>query len=148
MIAQLRTQACSGDIHDLAHVSTEDCLSDCLTKSSAKSDNLRLAVATGTLKNIDKHPPFRSLVQHKAFYSGPLSWCCNWIRNVPDSRFLNVAWEDWDVGEEALCAYANYPVSFMNWRLHSADDSYCDAYDVDAYYAHEHIAFDPHSAVS
>ena len=35
MITRLRSEACSGSIDDVAHVSMEDCLSDCLTKGSA-----------------------------------------------------------------------------------------------------------------
>ena len=37
--AILRKEACSGSIHDLAHISTQNCLADCLTKSSAKADS-------------------------------------------------------------------------------------------------------------
>ena len=69
MINQLRTEACSGSIHDLAHVVSADCLADCLTKQSAKPDALVKAVDTGVLPNVDKHPPFRELMQnrHKAY---------------------------------------------------------------------------------
>ena len=35
MIPMLRKEACSGSIHDLAHIPTKNCLSDCLTKASA-----------------------------------------------------------------------------------------------------------------
>ena len=68
MITQLRTEACSGSIHDLAHVVSADCMSDCLTKNSARPDALIKAVRTGLLPNCDKHPPFRSLLEnrHKA----------------------------------------------------------------------------------
>ena len=31
MISMLRKEACSGSIHDLAHISTQNCLADCLT---------------------------------------------------------------------------------------------------------------------
>ena len=31
---KLRKEACSGSIHDLAHIPTQNCLSDCLTKAS------------------------------------------------------------------------------------------------------------------
>ena len=65
MINQLRTEACSGSIDDLAHVVSADCLADCLTKESAKADNLLKAVNTGVLPNLDKHPPFRQLMQHR-----------------------------------------------------------------------------------
>ena len=33
MISMLRTEACSGRIHDLAHIPTQNCLADCLTKA-------------------------------------------------------------------------------------------------------------------
>ena len=52
-------EACSGQIEDLAHVVSVDCLSDCLTKASAKADALVKAVSTGVLSNLDLHPPFR-----------------------------------------------------------------------------------------
>ena len=67
MIHMLRKEACSGAIDDLAHVRTDFCLSDCLTKASAKSHNLRLAVETSVLPDVDTHPSFRTLMQHKAF---------------------------------------------------------------------------------
>ena len=40
MISMLRKEACSGSIRDLAHTPTQNCLGDCLTKASAKADNL------------------------------------------------------------------------------------------------------------
>ena len=40
MISMLRQESCSGSISDLAHVRTEFCLSDCLTKQSARPDSL------------------------------------------------------------------------------------------------------------
>ena len=67
MIQMLRKEANSGRIADLAHVSTHDCLSDCLTKHSAKPDNLVKAVETGILPNVDSHPPFRTMTEHKAY---------------------------------------------------------------------------------
>ena len=67
MIQMLRKEACSGSIDDLAHVRTEVCLSDCLTKASAKATNIRLAVETSVLPDVDMHPSFRTLMQHKAF---------------------------------------------------------------------------------
>ena len=85
MINQLRHEACSGSIDDLAHVVSEDCLADCLTKSSAKPAALIKAVETGWLPNVDKHPPFRELMRgkHKAYYTGDLvSWI---VRNIPDA---------------------------------------------------------------
>ena len=67
MIQMLRKEANSGRIDDLAHVVTSDCLSDCLTKHSAKPDALIKAVETGIIPNTDAHPPFRSLLEHKAY---------------------------------------------------------------------------------
>ena len=55
MIQMLRKEACSGAIDDLAHVGTENCLSDCLTKHSAKPDALIRAVEYGTLPSVDTH---------------------------------------------------------------------------------------------
>ena len=70
MIQMLRKEATSGSIEDLAHVRTDFCLGGCLTKQSAKSDALRKAVDTGTLTDVDMHPPFRTLLQHKGIYVG------------------------------------------------------------------------------
>eukprot|EP00975_Prorocentrum_lima_P049442 10342059-Prorocentrum_lima.AAC.1 len=50
MIKKLRHEACSGSLHDVAHVVSQDCLSDCLTKQPP---------------NADKHPPSRELMQHR-----------------------------------------------------------------------------------
>jgi hypothetical protein len=72
MIQMLRKEACSGSIHDLAHIRTALCLSDALTKSSAKPDELVAAVSTGTLKEVDTHPNFRPLIKHRAFL---MQWC-------------------------------------------------------------------------
>ena len=84
MIQMLRKEACSGSIADLAHVVTADCLADCLTKASANSLNLRTAVLTGVIQNIDCHKPFRELVKQKAYL---LSWihqvCTHIPTNVP-----------------------------------------------------------------
>ena len=67
MIQMLREELCSGTMHDLAHVTTDNCLSDCLTKQSSKPDNLIEAVETGRLPYVDVHPLYRSLIKHKAF---------------------------------------------------------------------------------
>jgi hypothetical protein len=67
MIQMLRKESCSGEIDDLAHVRTEDCLSDCLTKQNIKADTLVKAVETGILNNIDTHPSFRELLKHRAY---------------------------------------------------------------------------------
>ena len=51
MISMLRKEACSGSIHDLAHIPTQNFLADCLTKASSKADNLITAVQT-----FSRHP--------------------------------------------------------------------------------------------
>ena len=93
MINQLRHDACSGAIDDLAHVVSEDCLSDCLIKTPAKPDALIKAVDSGYLPNVDKHPPFRELMKnkHKAYAvdyfecTGEfVSWLVGNIRYVQD----------------------------------------------------------------
>ena len=66
MIQMLRKEACSGAIADLSHVRTEHCR-DSLTKKSANPKNLMDAVRNGWLKELDAHPPFRSMLEHKAF---------------------------------------------------------------------------------
>ena len=42
---------------------------DCLTKSSAKADNLITTVKTWRLLEVDVYPNFRTLIEHKAFLS-------------------------------------------------------------------------------
>ena len=72
MIFMLRKEACSGSIHDLAHIPTQNCLADGLKKSSAKADSLITAVKTRRLPEDDVHPNFRTHMEHKAFLS---TWC-------------------------------------------------------------------------
>ena len=81
MIQMLRKEACSGAIDDLAHVKTQDCLADCLTKHSAKPDVLIQAVPSGILPNVDVHPSFRSLMRHKAFLA---SWLTSHLNHAID----------------------------------------------------------------
>ena len=38
MSSMLREEACTGSIHDIAHIPTQNCLTNCLTKASAKDD--------------------------------------------------------------------------------------------------------------
>ena len=92
MINQLRREACSGSIHDLAHVVSADCLADCLTKASAKPDALIEAVRTGTIVNVDKHQSFRELMRskHKAYAvenddesTSLVAWL---VHNIKDAR--------------------------------------------------------------
>ena len=67
MIQMLRKEACSGSTADLSHIRTQWCLADCLTKKSANPQALIDAVRQGILKEVDAHPPFRALVEHKAY---------------------------------------------------------------------------------
>ena len=84
MINQLRKESLSGAIDDLAHVVSEDCLSDCLTKASAKPQALIQAVETGILPNVDKQPPFRELMRNKHRAYGCTDELVSWIvRNIP-----------------------------------------------------------------
>ena len=76
MIQMLRKESVSGRIDDLAHVVSADCLSDCLTKHSAKPDALVKAISTGYLENVDSHPPFRTLMKHTAFLG---QWIAHYI---------------------------------------------------------------------
>ncbi len=57
MVQMLRKESCSGSIEDLAHVRTEFCLSDVLTKGTVKPEALVQAVETGVLPSVDVHPP-------------------------------------------------------------------------------------------
>ena len=74
MISMLRNEACSGSIHDLA-----------LTKSSAKADNLVTAVKTRKLLDVDIHPDFRTLMEHKAFLS---TWCRTFLHTREKEVFF------------------------------------------------------------
>ena len=87
MVSMLRKEACSGSIHDLAHIPTQNCLADCVTKASAKADNLITAVETGRLLDVDIHPNIRTLIEHKAFLS---TWCRTFMHTrEKDVFFLN-----------------------------------------------------------
>ena len=99
MIAMLRKEACSGYIDDLAHIRTQFCLADALTKYSAKCDTLVTAVTTGILPEVDVHPPFRSLLHHKAYLAKWLS------RNIAGARGIT-----WFLGEYVNDAINNQMV--------------------------------------
>ena len=113
MINQLRTESCSGAIQDLAHVSTHDCLADCLTKNTAKADALVKAVDTGRLPNVDKNPPFREMMKHKhkAYWTQDdykredrlNSWMTHHIKNITRVETLL----GFDV-KESLSLYLSY----------------------------------------
>ena len=62
-----RKKACS--VHYLARIPAHNCLAHCLTKSTAKADNLIEAVKTVRLLEVDIHPNFRTLMEHKALLS-------------------------------------------------------------------------------
>ena len=69
MISMLRKETCSGSIHYLAHIPTQNCLADCRTMASAKADNLIAAVKTVELLEVDIHPNFRTLLEQNTFLS-------------------------------------------------------------------------------
>ena len=82
LIQTLRKESNSGQMHDLAHVRSEDCLADSLTKHSAKPDELIKAVLTGNLLNV---VPCTSAIsyqlQNKAFL---VEWLARNTKHGPD----------------------------------------------------------------
>ena len=54
MISMFRKEACTGSIHDPAHMPNHNCLSDCVTEA----DNLIISMKTGKLLEADIHPDF------------------------------------------------------------------------------------------
>jgi hypothetical protein len=95
LIQMLRKESGSGNIDDLAHVKSEFCLSDALTKHSAKPDELIRAVETGLLRQVDTHPPFRSLLKHKAYL-------CLWITRFVKEPLKVVSFLGEDVQQQVL----------------------------------------------
>ena len=81
MISMLRKEAQTGSIDDLSHIRTENCLSDCLTKNM-KPDTLVTAVKTGTLPLVDRHPPFRTLLKHKAYLASWIGQTLDHARDI------------------------------------------------------------------
>ena len=69
------------DTCTISHTRSEDCLADSLTKQSAKADELIKAVLTGNLMNVDAPPPFRSILQNKAFL---VEWLAHNTKHGPD----------------------------------------------------------------
>ena len=69
VISMMRKEACSGSIHDLAHIPTQHFLADCLTTSSAKADNLNTSVKTRRLLDVDIHQILEHSLEHKASLS-------------------------------------------------------------------------------
>ena len=84
MISMLRKEACSGSIHDLAHIPTQNCLADCLTKA-AKADNLITAVTTGKLPDVDIHHTHGTLMEHNTFLS---TWCRTFMHTMEKDVFF------------------------------------------------------------
>ena len=54
-------------------------LADCLTKATAKPDNLMTAVKTGILPEVDASPEFRKMLKHKAYLT---FWICNNLQHA------------------------------------------------------------------
>ena len=76
MITSLRTEACSGQIDDLAHVTTDVQMADCLTKDKPTLlKGLQNTVNTGVIPKVDMHMPFREMMmtKHKAYLAHWLS---------------------------------------------------------------------------
>ena len=78
LIQMMRKESQSGSLQDLAHISSKYCLADALTKSSAPADEFVKAVETGDLPDVDIHPPFREMLQHKAFLT---TWSIRTLKN-------------------------------------------------------------------
>ena len=93
MIQMLRKEACSGSIADLSHIRTQWCLADCLTKKSANPQALIDAVRQGILKEVDAHPPFRTLVEHKAYLRSWLPTVCHHVNFALDVFFLGESFQ-------------------------------------------------------
>ena len=91
MTSMLRKEACSRSIHDLAHIPTQNCSADCLTKSSAKANNLIKAVKTGRLFEVDVHLKFCSLMAHKAFL---FTWCTTCLHTRENDVFFLTTLKD------------------------------------------------------
>ena len=83
LVQMLRHESNTGQIEDLSHVPSQYCLADALTKQTAKPDQLIHSISTGILEQIDIHPPFRSLLKHKAFLT---SWV---IENLQTPHFIH-----------------------------------------------------------
>ena len=79
-MSTLRREACSGRIHDFAHIPTPNCLADCLTKASAKADNLMTAVNTGNLLDVDACAHFSCFFFFFALCGCSTSFCPAWCR--------------------------------------------------------------------
>ena len=101
-IQMLRRETCSGDIADLSHVRTEHCLSDSLTKHSAKPDTLIQSVETGFLRQVDCHPLFRTTLQHKAF--------CATADSLSGESLAIASRDHWEHDKAAACLIRHHVV--------------------------------------
>ena len=103
MIQTLRKEASSGSIADLSHIRTQWCLAGCLTKKSANPQNLIDAVRSGILKEVDSHPPFRSLLEHKAYLRSWLPTVCSHV----DFRLSDMMFFCWVIPWRILDYFLN-----------------------------------------
>ena len=85
MISMLRKEAFPGSIHDLAHIPTQNCVADCLTKASAKADNLITLVKTGELLEVDILPILEHSWNTNTFLS---TWCRTFMHTKENCCFL------------------------------------------------------------
>ena len=99
LIQMLRHESNTGQLHDLSHVSSEYCLADPLTKHSAKPDQLVFSIETGQIVNADMHPPFRTLIKHKAFAA---TWC---VQNLREPQKIETFLSETISEEIFLCFY-------------------------------------------
>ena len=99
MIQMLRHESNTGQLHDLSHVTSEYCLADPLTKHSAKPDQLVFSIETGQIVNADMHPPFRTLIKHKAFAA---TWC---VQNLREPQKIETFLSESISEEIFLCFY-------------------------------------------
>jgi len=115
MISQIRTEACSGDIDDLAHVPTADMLADPMTKSTIKADALIKAVNTSYLPGADKQPLFRDMMRgkHRAYLAA-------WITDTLESSYCTEVFLGLPVWEpiETYCA------ALSGWHGDEQHDEY------------------------
>ena len=88
MISMFGKEACSGSIHDLAHIPTQNCVADCLTNASAKADNLITAVKLGNCQMLT----FTLILEHswntRPFCSLGTEHLCTQGRRMFSSRML------------------------------------------------------------
>ena len=107
MINQLRHEACTGSIEDLAHVTTTEQMADVFTKEKAPLEFLKKAVESGRLPNCDKHLPFREMMKnkHKAFFS---TWLVRNLRfEVLHSAKTFLGYPIW---KDIQCALLGWPI--------------------------------------